>query len=289
MKIKITADCTCDLTQDMIKQLNVGIKPVSIIMNDQEYLDGVTITLPKLFEMFKESGQLPRTSACNPVEYEEFFNEQLKSDDGYDALIHFSLSSGISSLNQNAATASKAFDNKVWVIDSQTLSTAIALQIYYAYELIQKGLSPQEIVDKVIARRPYAQASFVIDTLKFLYKGGRCSALSMFGANILGIKPSIIVKDGKMGVGKKFRGKYDKVVLEYVDSILETYTNPDTKRVFITYTTLDNPEIVDKIKEILEEKFDEILVTNAGCTIGSHCGPNTLGILFYTDGKQDEN
>lgn len=287
MKIKITADCTCDLTQDMVENLNVGIKPVNIIMNDKEYLDGVNITLPELFKMFKETGQLPKTSACNPVEYEEFFNEQLKSDGGYDAIIHFSLSSGISCLNQNANVASQAFDNKVWVIDSQTLSTAIALQIFYAHELIQKGLSVQEIVNKVEARKTNAQASFVIDTLKFLYKGGRCSALSMFGANILGIKPSIIVKDGKMGVGKKFRGKYDKVVLEYVDYILETYKNPDRKRVFITYTTLDNPEIIDQIKAKLQGKFDEILVSSAGCTIGSHCGPNTLGILFYTDGNQE--
>lgn len=286
MKIKITGDTTNDLPSELIKKYNITLKPIIVNLGEQEYRDGENIKLEEVFDFVDKTGQLPKTAALNPLEFEEFFKQQLESDGGYDAIIYFSLSSEISSLYQNALVASKKFNN-VYVIDSKTLSTAIGLQILYACELREQGLSAKEIVEKVEARKQYAQASFVLDTLKYLHKGGRCSGLAVFGANLLKIHPSIILKDGKMGVGKKFRGKYKDVVLEYVDSILETYPNFDKKRCFITYTTIED-DIVDAIKEKIKDKFDEIIVSTASCTIGSHCGRNTIGILYYTDGGVNE-
>ena len=214
MKIKITADSTCDLGAELVKKYNIGILPVTIIADDKEYLDGVNITTDQLFPIVEKTGQLPKTAATNPTVFEEFFKKELESDGGYDAIIHFDISSKISSLYQNAQVASQNFDNKVFVVDSMSLSTGVGMQMLYACELAQKGLSAEEIFEKVMARRNAVQASFVIDTLKYLYKGGRCSRLAMFGANLLKIKPVIVLKDGKMDVDSKPRGKYADVVMK---------------------------------------------------------------------------
>ena len=284
MKIKITADSTCDLGAELVKKYNIGILPVTIIADDKEYLDGVNITTDQLFPIVEKTGQLPKTAATNPTVFEEFFKKELESDGGYDAIIHFDISSKISSLYQNAQVASQNFDNKVFVVDSMSLSTGVGMQMLYACELAQKGLSAEEIFEKVMARRNAVQASFVIDTLKYLYKGGRCSRLAMFGANLLKIKPVIVLKDGKMDVDSKPRGKYADVVMKYVEYILGKFKTPDKTRCFITYTTLDD-EIVRMIEEKIKPIFKEILITRAGCTIATHCGRNTFGILYYNDGE----
>lgn len=284
MKIKITADSTCDLGAELVKKYNIGILPVTIIADDKEYLDGVNITTDQLFPIVEKTGQLPKTAATNPTVFEEFFKKELESDGGYDAIIHFDISSKISSLYQNAQVASQNFDNKVFVVDSMSLSTGVGMQMLYACELAQKGLSAEEIFEKVMARRNAVQASFVIDTLKYLYKGGRCSRLAMFGANLLKIKPVIVLKDGKMDVDSKPRGKYADVVMKYVEYILGKFKTPDKTRCFITYTTLDD-EIVRMIEEKIKPIFKEILITRAGCTIATHCGRNTVGILYYNDGE----
>lgn len=284
MKIKITADSTCDLGAELVKKYNIGILPVTIIADDKEYLDGVDITTDQLFPIVEKTGQLPKTAATNPTVFEEFFKKELESDGGYDAIIHFDISSKISSLYQNAQVASQNFDNKVFVVDSMSLSTGVGMQMLYACELAQKGLSAEEIFEKVMARRNAVQASFVIDTLKYLYKGGRCSRLAMFGANLLKIKPVIVLKDGKMDVDSKPRGKYADVVMKYVEYILGKFKTPDKTRCFITYTTLDD-EIVRMIEEKIKPIFKEILITRAGCTVATHCGRNTVGILYYNDGE----
>ena len=283
MKIKITSDSTCDLGEELIKKYNIGILPVRVLQGGKEYLDGVNITLEELFPMVEQSGELPQTAATNPTEFVDFFSKELE---GYDAIIHFDISSKISSLYQNAQIASQEFDNKVFVVDSLSLSTGIGMQIIYASELIEKGLSAEEIYQKVLERRSAVQASFVIETLKFLYKGGRCSRLAMFGANLLKIKPVIALKDGKMDVEHKPRGRFDKVVEEYVDYILSKFNTPDKTRCFLTYTTLDD-EIVQMIYNKIKPLFKEVLITRAGCTVGTHCGRNTVGILYYNDGQPD--
>ena len=286
MKIKICGDTTNDLTPEQLKKHNISLKPIIINLGDDEYRDDNSLDPETIFGFVDKTGQMPKTAAINPLEFEEFFSEQLKSDDGYDALIYFSLSSGISSLCQNAQTAAQKFDGKVFVIDSKTLSTGIGVQMLYACELRKQGLTAKEIVEKVEARKQFAQTSFVIDTLKYLYKGGRCSVLALFGANLLRIHPEIVLKDGKMTVGKKFRGKYKDVVKDYVKTVLQQYPNPDRKICFITHTPISS-EIVDMVREQLEAsgKFDHIVESNASCTIGCHCGRNTIGVLFYSDGE----
>ncbi len=284
MKIKITSDSTSDLSSELIKKYNIGILPVTVIADGKEYKDGVDITTDELFPIVEKTGELPKTAATNPTLFEEFFKSQLESDGGYDAIIHFDISSKISSLFQNAQIASQAFDNKVFVVDSLSLSTGIGLQMLYAYELAQKGVSAEEIYQKVLERRNSVQASFVIDTLKYLYKGGRCSRLAMFGANLLKIKPVIALNDGKMDVDSKPRGKFADVAMKYVEYTLQKYKTPDKTRCFLTYTTLDD-EIVQKIYERIKPLFKEVLITRAGCTVATHCGKNTVGILFYNDGK----
>lgn len=278
MKIKITADSTCDITKEIIEEYDFSIMPISIIYEDELYKDGIDITTQKLFELVEKNKKLPRTAANNPGEFEEFFKGEL--DKGYDALIHFSISSKISSLHQNATLAAEGFNGKVFTIDSASLSTGIALQMIYASSLAKEGLEPNEIVEKINARRDDVQASFVIETLTFLHKGGRCSRLAMLGANLLKIRPVIALKDGAMDVDKKLRGKYDDVVMEYVDYTLEKHSNMDKNICFITFSSLSD-ELVKKIREKISPYFDKIYATTAGPTVSSHCGPNTVGILYY--------
>lgn len=283
MKIKITSDSTSDLTEELRQKYNFTALPVKVMFGDDEYEDGVNITSDKLYEMCEKSKVLPKTASINPSEYKEFF-DKIFEEEKCDAIIHFSLSSKLSSLYQNAKTASENYDGKVFVVDSKTLSSAIGLQMIYAYELAKSGMDAKQVFEKVEARKQFAQASFVLDTLKYLHKGGRCSRIAMFGANLLKIKPVIALKDGAMDVDAKPRGKFDDVVIRYIDFTLDKYKTPDKTRCFITYSTLDE-SLVEKIKERIKPIFKEILITRAGTTVSAHCGPNTVGILFYTDGK----
>jgi len=280
MKIKITSDTSCDMTPELIQKYNIGLLPIPVMLGEKEYRDGVDVTVADLYDYIDKTGQLPKTASYSPVEAEEFFRTQLATDGGYDAIVHFSLSSGISSICQNAMIASGEFENKVFVVDSLSLSTGVALQVIRASEMAKQGLTASKIFEEIMAARPLVQVSFVLDKLKMLYKGGRCSALALFGANLLNIKPSIIMKDGKLGVGKKFRGRYAECVMGYVEDILANNPNFDKKRVFLTHTDTD-PSIVEAVRKRLTSVFDEVLETTAGCTIACHCGKNTLGILFY--------
>lgn len=282
MKIKITADSTCDLSAELIKKLDIGILPVSVVLDGKELLDGKDLTIDELFEQIEKTGQMPQTSATNPTEFEEFFKKNIR---GYDGIIHFSISSKISSLYQNAQVASQAFDNKVFVVDSLSLSTGIGLQMLYTHSLAEKGRALEEIYEKVMTRRPAVQASFIIDTLKYLHKGGRCNRLTMLGANVLKIKPILVLKDGKIEVDSKPRGKLKDAVNKYVDYILDKYNTPDKSCCFLTYTTLED-EIIAQIKAKIQPIFKEIYVTRAGCTVATHCGKNTVGILYYNDGNK---
>ncbi|HEY8390952.1 MAG TPA: DegV family protein [Clostridia bacterium] len=282
MKIKITGDSTLDLSPELLEKYNISLMPLEVNLGSDTYLDGVNITRQDIYDYEKNTGKLPKTAARSAQVYKEFFEQFL--NEGYE-VIHFSISSFLSSSNQSANMAANELKG-VYVIDTLALSTGSALLALYAYDLAQEGKTAQEIVDAVNARIPHVQTSFIIDTLNYLYKGGRCSKLQLFGANLLKIKPTIIMKDGKLDVGKKFRGPMLKVVQGYVQDILETFNTPDTKRVFITHT--DAPqEVVDAVRNMLKEKFDfaQILETKAGSTVTSHCGKGTLGILYINDGK----
>ena len=280
MKIKITADSSCDLSDEIIKKNNFTILPVHITLGDKEYSDARDITQEEFYKFLKETSVMPKTSAYNAVEAEEFFKQQLESDGGYDAIIHFTISSKLSVIYQNSVNAAQQFAGKVFIVDSMSLSTGVGLQMLYAQDLVNEGLDAKVIFEKLLERREKVQASFVIDKLTYLHKGGRCSAVALLGSNLLQIKPIIILKDGEMKVGKKLMGKFEKTVTQYVNYILETYLDIDRKRCFITHTPID-AEIVAGIREQIKDKFDEIIETEAGCTVGTHCGPNTIGILYY--------
>ena len=280
MKIKITVDSAADMSADLLKKYNISVMPIPVILGEKQYKDSVDVTVKDLYDYIDATGQLPKTASYNPVEAEEFFRKELASDGGYDALIHFGLSSGLSSVCQNAMIASGEFDNRVYVVDTLSLSTGIALQAIRAAELASQGLTAAKIFEDIMAARQDIQVSFIVDKLKMLHKGGRCSALAVFGANLLNIKPSIKMSQGKLGVDKKFRGKYIECVQKYVEDTLRANPNYDRKRVFITHTET-SPEVVDAVRRLLNGKFDEVIETETGCTITVHCGKNTLGILFY--------
>ena len=280
MKIAVSVESTNDLTKDLLNKYDIKVIPYQIVLDDKTILDG-EMTTEELFDFVEKSGKLPKTNALNEFEYTEFF-EKLKKD--YDAVIHVALSSGLTSSTQNAINAAKNVEN-VFVVDSKSLSTGIGLLAIYARELAEKGEQPQDIFQKVSARVENLQVSFVIERLDYLYKGGRCNSLQFFGANLLKLRPRIILKDGKMGADKKYRGTMGKVVAKYCEEVLDEFHTPDLDKVFITYTTATE-EMIEAAKAAVEAKgFKNIYETHAGCTIASHCGANTLGILYFNDGE----
>ena len=284
MKIAISAESTIDLSKELLKQYQIEMIPYTVLLGENAFLDG-DISSQDIFDFVAKEKVLPRTSAINDFQYREYFEGLL--DKVYDSIIHISLSSEISSSCSHAEKAAKKVEN-VYIIDSRSLSTGIALQAIYACKLRDQGLDPKTIVEKVKARTPYVQASFVIQTLEYLHKGGRCSGLLRFGAAILRIKPQIIVSDGKMAPAKKYIGRKTQVVSQYCQDTLEQFANPDLSIAFVTHTQA-TPEMVAVAIEALKNRgFKTIYETSAGATITSHCGPQTLGILFINDGGESE-
>ena len=284
MKIAISVESTVDLSKELIKQYNLEMIPFTVLLGEDAYLDG-DITSQDIFKFVDEKKILPRTSAINDFQYREYFDDLLAK--GYEAIIHISLSSEISSSCSHTQLASTKYDN-VYIIDSRSLSTGIALQAIYACKLRDKGYKPQEIVDKVKARIPYVQASFVIQTLEYLHKGGRCSGLLRLGAALLRIKPQIIVSDGKMAPAKKYFGRKSQNIASYCKDTLEQFANPDLSVAFVTHTQATPEMVAVAINALKERGFKTIYETSAGATITSHCGPMTLGILFINDGGVEE-
>ena len=273
---KITCESSADLSAEIYKKHKIGVIPFTITMGDKDYKDG-EIKNQQLFNFFKETKTLPKTSALNEFDYEEFW----KKENTEDGIIHLCLSSKISSTYNNAVNASKKFDN-VYVIDSESLSSGIGIQVMYAVELRDKKVDIKEAVQLIEERKKKVQISFCIDSLTYLHKGGRCSALTLLGANLLGIKPSILVSNGKMTIGKKYRGKIHKILDEYVADVINA--NTPSENCVITYSSA-TPEMLEEIKKALDKygKFKKISETTAGATVTTHCGPNTIGIIFYND------
>ena len=283
MKIKITADSTCDLSKELLVKYDIAISPLHVSLGDDDFHDGVTIVPQDIYNFYNENKKLPKSGACSAVEYEEFFKKQL--DEGYDAIIHFNLSSEMSASYNNAVNAAKDMAN-VYVVDSRNLSTGTGLLVLYARDLANEGFAPQELVDKVNSRLDAVRASFIINTLEYLHKGGRCSSLVYYAANVMGLKPTIEVKSGKMGVGSKFIGRFARCVNKYANLVKSQCTSPDKTRCFVTHTQMDDGIVEQVIEQVKSWGiFDEVLETTAGCTITTHCGPNTIGILFINDGE----
>lgn len=284
MKIILSAESTVDLSKPLQKEFDVHIVPFTVVIGEEEKKDG-EVKGEDLFAYTEKTGKLAHTSAINVGQYLDYFTDLLKDAD---AIIHFSLSSKITSATGNAITAAKEVEEKtgkrVIVIDSLSLSTGIAIQVVYCRKLIDKGLPIDEIVSKVLERRPYAQASFALERVDYLYKGGRCSAAAKFFAGALGIKPQILVKDGAMVSGKKFMGKAARWVPAYIDATLKQFDNWDPEICFITYTAIPEEILQAAEKKLYEIGFKRVERTIAGATISCHCGPGTLGILYYNDG-----
>lgn len=281
MKIAISVESTCDLTKQQIIDNDIKVIPYQINLGDKSFKDG-EMSIEEMFDYVDNKGVHPKTTAINSFEYQEYF-EQLRKD--YDAVVHITLSSGITSSSGNAVVASKEVEN-VYVVDSQSLSTGIALLALYAKELADKGEQPQAIVQKLEERKKSLCVSFVIERLDYLHKGGRCSSIALLGANLLKIRPRIIVKDGKMISDKKYRGSMGGVMSKYAKELFGEFNTPDLSRVFITYTTATEEMLESCRNAVKEMGFKEVIETRAGVTIASHCGANTMGILYFNDGNK---
>ena len=278
-KIKITADSTCDLSPEIIEKNNISIISLYTVLGDKSLKDGIEVTPDDIYDYVEKTGNLPKTSAGALDDYISHFKKYV--DEGYE-IIHFSISSDMSSSHQNALIAANEVGN-VYVIDTKNLSTGSGLLILDAVDLVNEGVSAFDIFNTIKEKTSLVRSSFVVDNLEYLKKGGRCSAVVALGANLLKIKPRIDVKDGKMGMGDKYRGQYARVMLTYVKDVLSK-EKINTKRVFITHTKTD-PELIEAIKQEVNNlvSFEEMYETTAGCVITSHCGPNTIGVLFEVE------
>ena len=279
MSIKITADSTCDLSQELINKYDITIVPLSIVRGDESLKDGVEIFPKDIFEYVESGAGVCRTTAVNIDEYTKCFSEALKD---HEAVIHFTISSDMSACYQNALIASQEFEN-VYVVDSRNLSTGIGHLVLDAAIMASEGLQPGEIYDRLLVMREKLEVSFVINTLKYLHKGGRCSAVAALGANLLQLKPCIEVKNGRIDVGKKYRGSFEKCIMQYVDDRLKGREDLDLRRIFVTSTADTDKKLLEAVVARVKElaNFAEVLQTTAGGTISCHCGPNCLGLLFY--------
>ncbi|NLL91926.1 MAG: DegV family protein [Ruminococcaceae bacterium] len=281
--VKITADSTCDLSAEIVENYDITITPLTIMVGDKAYIDGVDITPDDIFRYVDEEGKTCKTAAINAFDYEQVFG---KYSAEYEGVVHINISSDFSSCHQNALQAAQSFDN-VYVIDSKNLSTGSGHLVYAAALMAKEGHSAEEICAAVEKMIPFVDASFVIDTLDYLYKGGRCSGLELLGAKVLKIKPSIEVVKGSMKVGKKYRGGLEQCILRYLNDKMSDIGSIDKKRIFLTHCRCPQ-EIVEKVESSLKKDFgfDDVIITEAGCTISSHCGPGTLGVLYIRNNEK---
>ena len=276
--IIVTADSTCDLDRGSIDKYGIIICPLYVRTEEGEFRDGVDITAPKLFEYVSRTGQLPKTAACSVEDYTKLWKPYV---DAGNEVVHIDISGEFSSCYQNACLAARELGN-VYPVDSRNLSSGSGHLAIEAAILAREGKSGREIQEILDEKKQRLDVSFVIDTMEYLAKGGRCSSVVSLAAGILKIKPMIEVRDGKMGVGKKYRGKMSAVLRQYVHERLQAAGKVETKRIFITDSGVDDEIVEECRKAVLEEApFEEIIHSVAGCTVSSHCGPGTLGILFF--------
>ncbi|MGN0976852.1 MAG: DegV family protein [Faecousia sp.] len=277
MNIKIISDSTCDLSADLLAKYNISLVPLIVMKSDAEFEDGVTITPADIFAHVAAGGSLCTTAARSVGYYQEIFAKYAPE---YDGVVHINISSDFSSSYQNACLAAEEFEN-VRVVDSRNLSTGQGLVVLKACELAQSAVSLDALKRELDAFTAKVEASFVVDKLDYLVKGGRCSTAAALGANLLNLKPCIEVRDGKMIVGKKYRGNFTKSLLNYIHDRLSGREDLDGGTVFVTHTTISD-ECHDAVMEAVRSSgaFETVYETIAGCTISCHCGPGTLGILF---------
>ena len=278
--IKIVSDSTCDLSKELVEKYDIQIAPLHIVLGEKEYLDGVEIIPDEIYAWADANEDTPKTSAIGYEDAMEIMKPLVDTDD---EMIIFTISGKMSTTTNVFRMAAEELDleDKVTIIDSGNLSTGIGLLVLKAATLVREGMSRAEIKQTIEELKEKVQASFVVDTLTNLHRGGRCSSVAALAGGVLKLHPKIVVEEGSMSADKKYRGKMDRVIMDYVKDLEDTMKEADASRVFITHSGCEQ-ETIDKVYAYLEELqyFDEILVTRAGGVISSHCGPGTLGVLY---------
>ena len=278
MKIKIVSDSTCDLPAELLQQYDITILPLHIHKGGKSYLDGMEIKPGDIFSFVDSGGEICTTAAVNVGEYMDCIDAFSPL---YDAVIVITIGSGFSGCCQNARVAAQEYEN-IHVVDSCSLSCGQGLLVLKAAELAQKDLSPEEICQQLNEAAVHIDVSFILDRLDYMKKGGRCSAVAALGANLLKIKPCIEVKNGRMTVGKKYRGNFAKVIEQYTRERLAACSEVCADLVIVAHPDAEQPAI-DAAKQALSEdgRFNQVMEARAGCTVSCHCGPNTLGVMFF--------
>lgn len=280
MSVKIIADSTCDLSKELIEKYHINILPLHVLLGEQDYLDGKTITPDEIYAWSDANKATPKTSAPSIAEAEDVFKAVMEEGD---ELVCFSVSSQMSAANNVMRMAAESLEaeDKIFVVDSANLSTGVGLLVIQAAIMAQAGKSGKEIADYMEELKPRVRASFVVDILTYLHRGGRCSGLAALAGGALKLHPQIVVEKGAMSPTKKYRGNMSKVILNYAKDMEEALRNAVPDRVFITHSGCEET-IITEVADYLRSLgvFEEILVTRAGGVISSHCGPGTLGVLF---------
>ena len=278
--VMITADSTCDLSEELLNRYNVKILPLTILLGEESFLDGAHYTPDDMYSRYRADGTLPKTAAPSLQQLNEFFAPILA--EGYE-IVHLDISSELSSTFNNARIVSTELSG-VYVVDSRMLSTGVGLLVIEGAECRDKGMSAAEIAEHLTALTEKVDTSFVLDTLEFMWKGGRCSGVAALGANLLKLKPALEMKDGKLGVYKKYRGSINSVYRQYITERLSgKQVRPG--HVFITESGEIDQSVIDELEALVRQLIPvkEIHHTIAGCTVSSHCGPKTLGVLFINE------
>ena len=281
--VRILSDSTCDLSKDLLEKYNIAIVPLHIILGEKDYKDGLDITVDEIYQWADANNATPKTSAVSPEEAMNALSPLLENEE--DEVVCFTISESMSSTYSvmNMAVDALEEEERVYCINSENLSTGIGLMVIEAAIMAQEGKSAKEIAEYITKLRPMVRSSFVVDTLTYLHRGGRCSSVAALAGGMLKLHPRIAVNGGKMDAGKKYRGKMSKVVLEYVKDMEEALLNARPERVFITHSGCEQ-ETIDEVYSYLRQLnvFEEILIARAGSVISSHCGPGTLGVIFIT-------
>ena len=282
--VKIITDSGSDIPKEWYGRFNIEVAPLNVILGEKEYLDGTNIEPADIYKYVAETRKLPKTSAVSPMVYHEIFERCVK--DG-DEAVYIGISSGISASYANAEAAAKEYKN-VYTVDSKSLSSGIALLVLYACKLRDQGFKAAEIAKNVKRRVTDVQCSFVVDNMEYLHKGGRCSGVARFASTLLRIKPTIVMTDGKLQVGRKYMNNLSNALLKYVDDTFIRCPEPELDHIFITYTTAKSDDVAAIKNRILKKHpFAEVHETVAHATITSHCGKGTLGILYMTKDEKE--
>ena len=280
MSVKIIADSTCDLSKDLLEKCDISVLPLHIVLGDKEYKDGLEISPDEIYEWSNTNKEAPKTSAAAISDTIDIYSKYLKS---YDEIICFSISGQMSTTVNVMRMAAEELDSedKIHIIDSENLSTGGGLLVIEAAIMAKEGKSGIEIIESINELKPFVRASFIVDTLTFLHRGGRCSGVAALAGGALKLHPKIVVENGGMKPDKKYRGKMNSAILSYVKDLEPQIKNAKNDRVFITHSGCEE-EIIQSVRQYLSElgHFEEILITRAGGVISSHCGPGTLGVLF---------